>query len=277
MQTIAVLLTVYNRKEKTILCLQNLYAQLPINGYEVDVYMTDDESTDGTSEYVAKQFLDVHIIHSKGNLFWNRGMFIAWKTAANNEDYDYYLWLNNDTFIYNDAIIRLLNCSNKFMDKSIIVGTTCAIGNDNIITYGGYKNNIGLLKPINKPQNCDCFNGNVVLFPKYVYKKVGMNDPFFHHALGDFDYGLRAKKIGINSIVASGLIGECDNHETFSTWCNPQMPFFKRWKAFRTPLGQNPEEFFIYEKRHHGLLMAIFHYVTNHVRIIFPWIWSYKN
>jgi GT2 family glycosyltransferase len=276
MQTIAVLLTVYNRKEKTTLCLQNLYVQLPINGYDVDVYMTDDGSTDGTSEDVAEQFSKVNIIHSKGNLFWNRGMFTAWNAAANNKDYDYYLWLNNDTFIYDDAIIRLLNCSNEFADKNIIVGTTCAVENTNIITYGGYKSGIGLLKPINEPQVCDYFNGNIVLFPKYVYKKVGMNDPFFHHALGDFDYGLRAKKIGINLIVTSGLIGECDEHKTFATWCNPEIPFSVRWKALYTPLGQNPEEFFIYEKRHHGLFLAIFHYITNYLRVFFPQIWIYK-
>jgi GT2 family glycosyltransferase len=277
MQTIAVLLTVYNRKEKTILCLHNLYAQLPIDGYEIDVYMTDDGSTDGTSEDVAEQFPKVKIIHSKGNLFWNRGMFTSWKTAACNRDYDYYLWLNNDTFIYDDAIIRLLNCSNEFTDKNIIVGTTCAVENTNVITYGGHKMSIGLLKPINKPQVCDYFNGNIVLFPQYVYKKIGMNDPIFHHALGDFDYGLRAKKLGINSIIVSGLVGECDKHETIGTWCNPKISFCKRLKAFRAPLGQKPEEFFIYEKRHHGLLSAIFHYMTNYLRILFPWIWSYKN
>ena len=34
MMTVAVLLTVYNRKEKTILCLHKLYTQLPIDGYD---------------------------------------------------------------------------------------------------------------------------------------------------------------------------------------------------------------------------------------------------
>ena len=38
MKSIAVLLTVFNRKEKTLQCLGNLYKQLPIQGYSVDIY-----------------------------------------------------------------------------------------------------------------------------------------------------------------------------------------------------------------------------------------------
>ena len=40
-----------------------------------------------------------------------------------------------------------------------------------------------------------------------------MNDPLFHHALGDFDYGLRASKFGVSSVVVPGVLGECDDHE----------------------------------------------------------------
>ena len=56
MKTIAVLLTVFNRKEKTIQCLKRLYNILPLEGYLVDVYLTDDGRTDGTPEAAAEQF-----------------------------------------------------------------------------------------------------------------------------------------------------------------------------------------------------------------------------
>lgn len=48
MQTIAILLTVFNRKEKTVKCLQHLNIQLPLQGYKTDIYLTDDGCTDGT-------------------------------------------------------------------------------------------------------------------------------------------------------------------------------------------------------------------------------------
>lgn len=107
MKSIAVLLTVFNRKEKTLQCLGNLYKQLPIQGYSVDIYLTNDGCTDGTPEAIAQKFPEVEIIHSKGNLFWNRGMYTAWKEATKRKEYDYYLWLNDDTFIYPDSISRL--------------------------------------------------------------------------------------------------------------------------------------------------------------------------
>lgn len=276
MKRIAVLLTVFNRKEKTLKCLENLYSQLPIEGYGVDVYLTNDGCTDGTPEAVAELFPQVNIIHSKGDLFWNRGMYAAWKAAAKAKDYDYYLWLNDDTNIYNGSLVKLLATAETCDNKVIVVGTTCAVKNPDEITYGGRSVKHGLLKPSNEIQSCDYFNGNIVLFPSYVYRKVGMNNPVFHHALGDFDYGLRAGKLGVKSVVASGILGECDEHETLATWCNPQVPFAKRWKAFKTPLGQNPDEFFIFEKRHHGLLKACFHYVTNYMRVCFPRIWNLK-
>lgn len=89
------------------------------------------------------------------------------------------------------------------------------------------------------------FNGNIVLIPQFVYKVLGTNDPVFHHSLGDFDYGLRGMKKNIQSLIAPGILGECDRHEALPSWCNPQKTLSQRWNAFHSPLGCNPKEFFI--------------------------------
>lgn len=276
MKYVAVLLTVYNRKEKTLMCLKNLYAQQMPEDYAIEVFLTNDGCTDGTPDAVKEQFPFVTIINAEGSLFWNRGMYTAWKKAAETRDYDFYMWLNDDTFLYSGAIISMMQCSDLCNHLSIIVGTTCAIGYKDKITYGGWNFKVGLLIPTNKPFVCDYFNGNIVLFPRSVYQKVGTNDPAFRHALGDFDYGLRARKLGVLSIVAPDIQGECNEHITLPVWCNPNKSLRERWEAFRSPLGQNPEESFIYENRHNGLLMACFHYFTNHLRVFFPRIWKKK-
>jgi GT2 family glycosyltransferase len=274
MKTIAVLLTVHNRKEKTLECLANLFSQQAVEGYQWNVFMTNDGCTDGTPESVKALYPNVNIVQGDGNLFWNRGMYKAWQAAAEAKDYDFYLWLNDDTQLNTNALAILLETSQKFEDNTIVVGSTSAVNNPACITYGGRNKQGKLLHPTDTPQACDYFNGNIVLFPRYVYKKVGMNDPVFHHALGDFDYGLRAAKLGVGMYVTSGILGECDAHESLATWCNPDKPFSKRWKAFRTPLGQNPEEFFVFEKRHNGISKAVFHYVTNYLRVIMPILWK---
>ena len=277
MKTIAVLLTVFNRKNKTLTCLQNLFAQVVPKGYTLEVYLVNDGCTDGTPEAVKKQFPQVNIIHAKGDLFWNRGMHLAWTTAAKTKDYNHYLWLNDDTILNQGAIETLLQTAQENENKAIIVGSTLGeTFKTNQVTYGGRSKTKGLLKPEQQAIACDYFNGNIVLVPMAVYNKVGTHDPVFHHALGDFDYGLRAEKLGIKSFITPGYLGQCDVHTNLATWCNPAKPFQKRWRAFKSPLGNNPEEFFVFQKRHIGLIKALTNYITNHLRVVFPSYWIKK-
>ena len=95
---IAVLMTVYNRREATLRCLSFLFANV-IPGFELEVFLVDDGCTDGTRDAIRDSFPQVTIIESEGNLFWNRGMYLAWSTALTC-DPDYYLWLNDDSFLY---------------------------------------------------------------------------------------------------------------------------------------------------------------------------------
>lgn len=46
-------------------------------GSPFDVFLVDDESTDGTSEAIKSEFPEVSIIKGDGSLFWNRGMYTA--------------------------------------------------------------------------------------------------------------------------------------------------------------------------------------------------------
>jgi GT2 family glycosyltransferase len=201
-------------------------------------------------------------------------MHLAWETAAKTNDYDYYLWLNDDTCLYPNAIEELVICPESEDNQAIICGITCAIKDKQKITYGGRSLKNGLIFPNGEKQTCDYFNGNIVLIPKHVYKIVGMNDSLFHHALGDFDYGLRAKKSGILSVVAPSILGECEEHTTLAAWCNPQTPIIQRLKLLYTPLGNHPVEFFRFENRHNGIVKACFHFLTNHLRAICPALWK---
>jgi GT2 family glycosyltransferase len=272
-QRIATLLTVHNRKEKTIVCLSALFAcPLPKN-YQMDVYLVDDGSTDGTSIAIKEKFPQVNIIQGSGNLFWNRGMHLAWTTAAKTKDYYYYLWLNDDTILYPNAILELIACSENESNQKIIVGSTCAVNDSHKITYGGRLFDKRLVKPSGQIQSCDYFNGNVALIPQQVYSIVGTNDSIFHHALGDFDYGLRAGKLGVRSVVAPHVLGQCDGHGRFEKWNDPQTPMWQRIQLLYTPLGHHPIESFIYEKRHNGIILACFRFFTNHLRVILPKLW----
>lgn len=239
----------------------------------VDIWLTDDGCIDGTANVVADQFPEVHIVSGDGTLFWNRGMHKAWKAAASYRNYDYYLWLNDDTILMGTALSNLMTSSCKHNDQSIIVGATKTSSGEP--SYGGRNENMRLIPVADKEQKCRTFNGNIVLIPRDVFEKIGFNDPCFRHALGDFDYGLRAAKMGVEIIVPPGFQGMCELHESLSTWCDPKKTLRRRLKAFYSPLGNNPNEYFIFSHRHQGLMLAIFHYITNYVRVLIPGLWTF--
>ena len=272
MKTIAVLLTVFNRREKTLQCLERLYRQVPLEGYEVDVYLTDDGCTDGTPEAVATQYPEVRVIHGGGDLYWNRGMWTAWDTAARTRDYDYYLWLNDDTFVRDRMLRVLTEAATRTHDEAIIVGATEDTAHQ-AITYGGRCKGNGIPRPDGTLTEVDYFNGNIVLIPQSVYRVLGNLDHYFTHSKGDFDYGMRARKAGIRMFQAGEVLGECDEHPTLDKWCNPDVPLAQRLKMLYRPNGMPPLETFHLDRRHCGLFTACLHFVTVHVRCLFPRLW----
>jgi len=274
--TIAVLLTCHNRKAKTVQCLTALFAQSEFKeAYTIDVFLVDDASSDGTAELIKITFPEVNIIQGNGNLYWNRGMHLAWKTAAATKDFDYYLWLNDDTFLEKNALQILLL---ELFPHAIVCGTTKS-RLDLKATYGGYSNKPRkLLEPNGTYQKSDYCNGNCVLIPKEVFYKLGNLDPIFHHALGDFDYSLRARKMDVDIYVAPEYIGLCESHDFVPKWQNGTISWTKRLKNLYTASsGCYPSEFFVFDKRHNGLLVACFHYFTIHLRAFVPSLWKIKQ
>lgn len=277
-KTIAVLLTVFNRKETTLRSLKNLFTQDLPDGYRFAVYLTDDGCTDGTPEAVAKDFPQVNIVKGNGTLFWNRGMIEAWKEASKTAP-DFYLLLNDDTFLLDGAIENMINKSESKNHESVIVGSTVDSKRDKL-TYGGRrKKKFSLITDISQEKECDTFNANIVLIPKYVYERIGMLDPVFHHANGDYDYGFRVTEFGLKCVLCDTPAGICDLHSSKPKWCDPHVKLTDRLDNLYKPggNGSNPFELFILKRRHYGLSQAVTSFVTSHVHAIFPSLWRIKR
>ena len=211
----AVLMTCHNRKEKTIKCLKALFDQVDINNIRIKVFLVDDGSTDKTSEEVINLFPEVVTIQGNGNLFWARGVALAWKESLKSKEiFDYYLWLNDDTFLYNTAIKQLLDTQ---IDKNDIVTGSVCDPDTKLRSYGGTIFTNRFLTPFKyeivdingKPQKIATFNGNAVLIPHSVYEKIGIIDNYFEHAYADVEYSLRALKHDIQILLTAKHIAEC--------------------------------------------------------------------
>jgi len=272
---ISALLTCFNRKETTLHCLRQLFKQSGINQiFILKIYLVDDGSTDGTGAAILKEFPMVNLLYGTGNLYWNRGMHMAW-SAASKGDNDHYLWVNDDTYLFQNTIVNLLEASFQKNNKAIICGTTCSSSDYTKTTYGGIGLDGKFMTPDGTIQKCDHFVGNCVLIPHSVFNILGPLDPFFHHAIGDVDYGLRAKKRGIESFITPDFIGVCEQHDTLPTWCLAERPFNERIKSLYSPLGNShPYYYFVFIKRHYGLFKAVKNYLTIHLRVTIPKLWN---
>lgn len=255
---IAVLMTCHNRREKTVACLRALYrAADRVTGVRLHVFLTDDGSADGTSKAVKELGGQLTVLHGSGDLFWNRGMVRAWEAAESAPtDFDAYLLLNDDTLIDTNALNHMIVASSDFANQAIVVGAT----RDPITgahTYGGIRRvsrwHPGRTERVptsQYAQEADTFNANCVLVPKYVYERIGALDSVFHHGMGDFDYGLRARAAGLQVIVASGTVGTCARNEMIGTWQDVEIPLDKRLHLLNTPKGLPRSEWRVYLERH---------------------------
>lgn len=281
MKRIAVLVTSFNRRKITLQCLKTLFKQYGINeSFQFSVFLVDDASTDGTGDAIKKDFPMVNVVSGTGELYWNRGMHLAWQKAiASKQNFDHYLWLNDDVVLYDHAISHLLACAEQVDSKGIICGVFESEKNSNTISYGGgnlkgkvyYPNTL----KTEELQECTIINGNCVLIPEYVYEAIGLIDPIFPHSLGDHDYALRASKKGIKSYTTKEFIGHCSKNPSLPKWCLPEVALTDRLKSLYSPLGNShPYYYTIYINRHFGLLKAIKNLISIHIRVILPSLWK---
>lgn len=270
---IAILLTCHNRREKTIKCLYALYNAYWAQNLIFEVFLVDDASSDGTADAIAEKYPEVNVIAGNGNLFWNRGMHLAWETAAQKGDFDYYLWLNDDTIILENAIQELMECAVE-RPGALICGAIRSEESESF-TYGGRDMTNNEVIPNGRIQNSYTINGNCVLVSKEIHDKVGKLDPIFPHAIGDYEYGLRVLKAGFGVISTRYYIGYCERNAALPKWCYAKYSLKERVKALYSPLGNShPYYFFIFESRHIGIVTAIKHFLSIHLRVLIPQLWK---
>lgn len=241
---VAVLMTVHNRRQLTIHCLTSLRAAIAkaSDRLELAVYMVDDGCTDGTAEEVRQRFPEVIIIPGNGNLYWCGGMRLAWSTASN-EEYDAYLWLNDDVTLREDALVVLLDTLQQQVRQAglggIVVGGTATRGTDSP-SYGAISG-ASVLQPGDTPKPIRLFNGNILLVTAAAFRKLGNLSHWYSHAFGDLDYAIRAERDGVPVWLAPGFLGECDTNRR-AKWERPEVPLLSRLRELHRPTGCPPWE-----------------------------------
>ncbi len=248
----------YNRVERTLACLESLFAQrIPDWDVEVSAVLLDDASPDGTSAAVSGAFPSVRVLHGDGSMFWNGGMRAAF-AVARQEDPDLYLWLNDDVTLDPGALGTLLATRARLRargDEPAVVSGSVRDPVTGRVTYGGVRRNAALrplrfdlVQPGEEPVEVETMHGNCVLLSREVVRRTGDLEPGYSHAMGDLDYGLRARAAGCSVWLTPGTVGTCPD--------NPGVEMTgtltEQWHRLHGVKGLPPADWRIFARRWAG-------------------------
>lgn len=202
---VGLVIPVYNRRETTLQCLRSL-SKINAEGLDVQIYVVDDGSTDGTSSAISSEFPYVNLVKGDGTLHYaagtNRGI-----SAALKKDPDYIVTMNDDAIYHEDFLQRLIKTSKQ--NPRSIIGSLLLLWDEPHKVFqvdfrwetlkGGWQqeHDLTVFDFPKDPFEVEGMAGNCILFPAKAIKECGlMDEEKFPHGWGDMQYVVRMKKAG---------------------------------------------------------------------------------
>jgi GT2 family glycosyltransferase len=204
-----VVMAVLNRLALTRRCLDSLRAQ-SIGAPRVVV--TDDASTDGTPEVLAREFPEVTVLEGSGNDWWGHGTNRALRHALA-AGAKRVLLLNNDTELAEDCLSRLYEASQA--NPGALIGCSCYDLGDGSLIYAGARLNWSMGEfetPFDDSGGEETVEvthlpGRGMFVPAEVFRDIGFIDADkFPQRYGDFDFSHRAYRAGYRVLVCRSAI-----------------------------------------------------------------------
>ena len=271
--SIAVILTCFNRKEKTTQCLRHLF--VAANQYnaehrdgekvQLSIFLTDDGCTDGTADAVREvcNGQKLHVIKGDGKCYWAGGMRLAWGEALKRQnEWDFYLLLNDDTMMSNNAFEELFKTHHYVLEHTgkpgIYSGMISDINDINHITYSGAvyedasKSQYHKVMPDGNPLKVDITNANILLVPTEIVNRVGIFYKGYIHGGADYDYAMMVARQGYTAYITEKVCGQCAyDHKKGNEIIEDfrQMTFSERCRYVNHPV-HGDHDYLLFLKRH---------------------------
>lgn len=273
-ERLAVLMACHNRRAKTVACLQHLALAAKQASIDYQLFLFDDGSIDGTADAVRSVEPGAVILQGDGSCYWNRSMHRVF-AAAMRIGFPAYMWLNDDTMLQPGAFNLLLSARNLVgAGDAIVVGAV----NDpetGMTTYGGARYVSPRWRPFlctvvhpgTEPKEVDVVNGNVVLIPDGIARKLGNLDPVFEHGMGDTDYSMRARKLGIRILLTAGYVGVCPRNSLKGTHRDQTLTLSQRARQLFARKGLPLRSWLTMCLRHGGMLWPV-HFLWGYTKVI---------
>jgi GT2 family glycosyltransferase len=257
--SVFIIIPVHNRRDITLQCLKTLHQNGDLESHKVVV--VDDGSTDGTAEAIQASYPLVKVLYGNGQLWWTgaiaKGMEYAYQQGAN-----FFIWLNDDTFPYPDAISQLIKHCSALPNR--IAAAQC-YATDELVepTYGGQIKHLLLVQLVStapgQRRSCDCMSGNLVCLPRSIVDDIGYPpEKELPHCHTDVVYTLMAKRSGYDLQVLGDAIAVCAFDEIDGGWASSSVPMIERWRQLGSLKSNiHPLTYWVYCNRVFGILGPI--------------------
>jgi GT2 family glycosyltransferase len=249
---LSIIIVSWNVRNELKKCLKSIHDC--IEGLNIEIYVVDNNSSDGTCEMIEKKFLDVNLIENKNNV----GFAAANNQAMLHSSGRYVLLLNPDTVIYPNAFENMC----RFMDtNSKVAACTCKILDDKnrIFRFRTKELTIKdellrdtiigkLASPFrkrsknidfDKTQKVNRIPGSCMMVRRETVEKIGMLDERYFLYVEDDDWCRRINKVGEIYYVANATIkhlaGKSSEQVRADAWCigtNSRLMFYEKYYGF---------------------------------------------
>ena len=275
-ESVFIITPVYNRKETTLSCLENLKRCGVLQRYHSVI--VDDGSTDGTTAAVNALYPDVTVLAGNGDLWWTgamaRGMQYAFEQGA-----EYLIWLNDDCIPEPDTLAQLVNFLRSH--PNTIAGPSCYSYRSNLLIqeHNAFKGRKGCTANPGEVIFVDGLSGWCVGMPASVFRQIGPpNAAKFPHYSGDDTYIWKATRSGFKACVVGDikvtLVGPVHPKLNFRSYfqanLTPADTFYALFWSKKSPY-RLPTLFF-YQTERYGLLLGGLFFLIKLITWLGQWV-----
>ncbi len=206
----------YNKKNDLLLCLESVYASRHNN---LSVVVVDNNSSDGSADAVARHYPQTPLIRNPINSGVAGGRNIGWAYALQHFDFEYIIFLDDDTEVSPDYFNKLAKIYREKPDVGIVTGksylnwhsqTFCSVG-ISVNLYTGIIYDLGAGLKDSGQHDADSYRdacgGFAYSARKDLFAKLNAFDESFSpYGWEDVDFCLRAYKAGYRTYYVADAI-----------------------------------------------------------------------
>ena len=230
---VSIVIVNWNVRDFLRKCLTAIYKS--ITDLDFEIFVVDNNSSDGSGEMVRKEFLAVRLIENRNNMGFARANNMAIKEAGG----DYILLLNPDTEVMEKSVNKMVS----FMDAHREIGILApkllypdGTRQESIVPpfsfssyflneYFPFSKRAFMMHKIYSTQAVENPTGACLMVRKNVFEKIGLFDESFFVSWEDVDFCRRAGKGGIKILFFPEA--EIVHHKSQCSKNNPHHAAYK--------------------------------------------------